>query len=125
MRGLRWLQGVLFGFVVGAAILEVPGLGMLVALLCLLWATLDGTRPSGMGGLLLGLGGSMAVLIGAADARCAAFNAVPDQGCTAPDLTPDLVVAGVLVALGAVLTALSIRRSRGDSTGRTPRSDRR
>jgi hypothetical protein len=110
MRGVRWLQGVLFGSVVGAIVLEVPGLGLLFGLLCLLWASLDGARPAGMSGLFLGLGGAMALLIGAANARCSAFNAVPDQGCTAPDATPFLVVAGVLVVLGALLTVRALRR---------------
>ena len=110
MRSLRWIQGVLFGCVVGAAVLEVPGLALLFGLLCLLWASLDGARPSGMGGLFLGSGTGMALLIGAANARCAAFNTVPDQGCAAPDATPYLVVAGALVVLGAVLTALALRR---------------
>ena len=110
MRGVRWVQGVLLGCVIGAAVLEVPAIGLLVLLPCLLWAWIDGVRPAGMAGLLLGLGGAAALLFVAANGRCAAFNDVPNQGCTAPDVTPFLVVAAVLVAVGVVLTVLAFRR---------------
>jgi hypothetical protein len=110
MRSVRWVQGVLFGCVIGAAVLEVPTLGLLALLLCVLWASIDGVRPAGMAGLLLGLGGAVVLLLVAANARCAAFNDAPNQGCTAPDVTPFLVVAGVLVAVGVVLTVLALRR---------------
>lgn len=115
MRSGSWLLALASGAVIGAAtlILSLPALLLLVP--AVWWTARDRVRPLGLGGLLVGLGGGIAGLVAYATASCAASN-VSGPGyrstCEAPDLTPYLLVAAVLIIVGAGVSFLALMRTR-------------
>lgn len=121
MRLTHWMVGVMLGAVGGGSALIVGVLALLVLVPGLVLAAPEPTRPLGLAGLLVGIGGGAGRLLAAADGRCAAFNATTIgvvQSCSSPDATPYLVVALLLVVAGAVLTGVGLqRRSRSGLPG--------
>jgi hypothetical protein len=118
MRIGSWLLGMAAGAIIGGAMfaISVPALVLLVP--AFWWSTRERSRPSGLGGVLVGLGGGMAGLMWFASARCAASN-VSGVGyvstCEVWDITPYLLVAAALILIGGVslLALVRTRATRG------------
>jgi hypothetical protein len=110
-----WFLGVALGGLSGALlfVISLPALVLMVPWSW--WAIRDRRRPLGLGGLLVGFGGGMIGLVWSASARCAASK-VSGPGfvstCEAPDYTPYLFVAAVLVLTGAGVSLLGLLRRR-------------
>jgi hypothetical protein len=115
MRVVSWLLGIALGLIAGGAVLEAGVLALLLLVPASVWAAREKGRPIGAGGLIIGLGGGMAGLLALANARCAASNVSGPNyfsQCVAPDITPYLVVAAVLVVVGAGVSLLGVVRQR-------------
>ncbi len=110
-RLTHWLLGVALGALAGGFMLEAGVLALLLIVPVLVWGSRETTRPLGLAGFVVGIGGGMAGLLAFADHRCAA-----DPSCWMPDQTPCFLVALVLVAGGALLTLLG-QRGRAASAG--------
>ena len=91
--------GILILFTLGT-----PGLLLLFLPLLVAWARSGPRWSLKVGGALAGFGGAMLLILGASNARCAEFSALPDQSCTAPDVTITSVAAAVMLVLGLALT---------------------
>ena len=114
MRLSRWVLGLALGAIAGGSALVAGILALLLVVFTLVWAARESERPVGLGGLLVGFGVGLGGLFALADARCAAFSTAADgitQGCTAPDATPYLIVAFVVVAAGMLVTLVAARRA--------------
>ena len=116
MRAVSWCLGIALGMIAGGAVLVAGVLALLLLVPALVWAAREQARPFGLGGLLIGLGAGSAGLIALANARCAASNVSTlayTSACVAPDLTPFLAAAAVLVAIGVGVSLLgSVKRGR-------------
>ena len=115
MRVVSWLLGIALGLITGGAAFEAGVLALLLLVPASVWAAREKGRPLGAGGLILGLGGGMAGLLALANARCAASNVSGPNyfsACVAPDITPYLVVAAVLVVVGAGVSLFGLVRQR-------------
>ncbi len=113
MRVVSWLLGVVVGLIAVGALLEAGVLAILLLVPAGVWAAREKGRPFGAGGLAMGLGGGMAGLLVLANARCAAWNVSGPNyfsECAAPDITPYLLAAAVLVAVGAGVSLLGLVR---------------
>src|SRR3974390_3289929 len=113
MRAVSWLFGIALGLIAGGALLEAGVLAFLLLVPAIVWALREKARPLGAGGLVIGLGGGMAGLLALANARCAADNVSGPNyfsECVAPDLTPYLLAAAVLVAVGAAVSLVGLAR---------------
>jgi hypothetical protein len=105
---------MLLGVIAGGSTLVVGVLALLVVVPGIVWAAREPMRPVGLAGLLVGVGVGVVGLFALADVRCAAFNSAADgivQSCSSPDATPYLAVALLLVAVGASLTLVGLRRT--------------
>lgn len=107
-----WLLGVALGMFIGGFSLEAGMLALLVALPALVWALRSRTRASALGGLFLGAGTGQLGLLALAQMRCVSTSG-PGFGssCTGPDLTPYVVAAAVLIAIGVAISLVAIRYS--------------
>lgn len=115
MRVVSWLLGLALGLIAGGAMLAAGVLALLLLAPAALWAAREKGRPLGAAGLVIGLGGGLAGLLVLANARCDASNASGPNyfsGCVAPDITPYLLVAVVLVAVGTGVSLLGLVRLR-------------
>lgn len=116
MRFVSWLLGIALGLIAGGAVLEAGVLALLLLVPACVWAAREKGRPLGAGGLVIGLGGGMGGLLVLANARCAASNVSGPNyfsECVAPDISPYLVVAALLVVVGACVSLAGvIRRQR-------------
>jgi len=118
MRISRWVLGLALGAIAGGSALVAGILALLLVVFLLVWAARESERPVGLGGLLVGFGVGLGGLIALADARCAEFSATSDgiaQGCTAPDATPFLFAAFVVVSAGMLVTLFAARRRQTSS----------
>jgi hypothetical protein len=118
MRAVAWLLGIALGLIAGGALLEAGMLALLLLIPAIVWALREKTRPLGAGGLVIGLGAGMAGLLALANARCAAANVSGPNyfsACVAPDITPYLLVAGVLIAVGAGVSFVGLVQLRRSS----------
>lgn len=107
MRLTHWLLGIVLGTFAGGSALEAGVLAVLVVVPSLVWAGREPTRPLGLAGFLVGVGIAVGGLLALANARCAA-----DPSCSMPvDPTPYFVFALALLAGGASLTVLGLRRA--------------
>ncbi len=121
MRVVSWLLGIALGLMAGGATLEAGVLGLLLLVPAILWSSREKARPLGLGGLIIGLGAGMTGLLELANVRCAASNGSGpnyESACVAPDITPWLVVAAVLVVIGAGVSLVSLVRRPGDAPAR-------
>ncbi len=107
-----WLLGLLLGTLDGVLGFEFPSLALGLFAVAAILLMRDTSRVAGLGGLLLGAGGLWAFVLLRGQASCAAFNAVPDQGCVAPDVTSFVLVATIAALVGIGLTLGSARRGR-------------
>lgn len=115
MRAVSWLLGIVLGLIAGGAVLEAGVLALLLLVPAFVWAAREKGRPLGAGGLVIGLGAGIAGLLALASARCAAFNVSgpnDQSGCVAPDVTPYLVIAVVLVGAGAAVSLVGLVQHR-------------
>ena len=110
-RGSAWLAGLVVGVGAGFLSLSIPVIGWVIGLAFLAGALLSRAVAAGIGGLLVGGGGTWLVVLIESDARCRAFNG-PGRECISPDLAPWLAVGIGLLLAGAVATAIAARRYR-------------
>ena len=92
--------------VVGIGTLVAGILGASIGLLAVVLLALRPGRGASVGGLLIGLGGSWALLFLRGDLACG-------TDCIGPDLTGWYVVSAVLLAVGGVLTFRVARAGSG------------
>ncbi len=108
----NWLLGLVLGIFIGGFALEAGVLALLLAVPALVWALRGRTWAAALSGLFVGAGASCAGLIGLAQMQCVNVSGRNfGSFCTPPDLTPYLVVAAVLIAIGAAVGFLGIRGS--------------
>ncbi len=115
MRTVSWLLGIALGMIAGGAVLVGGVLALPVLVPVAIWGAREKARPLGLGGLIVGLGAGMAGMLVLADARCAASNVSGTNDfseCVSPDLTPWLVAAAALVAIGLAVSLLGAARGR-------------
>ena len=111
----NWLAGVVVGVVAGVLSLLFPTLGWLVVVAFLVGLIRAAPRLPALGGLFLGYGAAWLVVLVRSHVDCQTFDAAPNQECGDPDIGPWLAFAGVLFAVGVVLTVVArIRASRRD-----------
>jgi hypothetical protein len=88
-----------------------PTIGAVLFALFAIPALVSRHRAGAISGLLLGLPAAWLTLVAVANARCSAFDAAPNQGCVAPDLTGWVILAvGLLVGALAGSMAVVSRR---------------
>lgn len=106
----NWLLGLALGIFIGGFTLEAGVLSLLLLLPALVWAIRGRTKAASASGLFVGVGVGAAGLIGLAQLRCVNVSG-PNFGsfCTPPDLSPYLVVAAVLVAIGVGIGVFGVR----------------
>ncbi len=111
----NWLAGVVVGVVAGVLSLLFPTLGWLVVVAFLVGLIRAAPRLPALGGLFLGYGAAWLVVLVRSHVDCQTFDAAPNHECGDPDIGPWLAFAGVLFAVGVVLTVVArIRASRRD-----------
>jgi hypothetical protein len=98
----RIVVGLVVGVAAGAGTLIAGPIAGLLGLAAIALAVAEAPRVPAIGGVLIGLGGAWLVLFGRVALTCR-------QECVGPDLGPWLAVAGVIAALGVVVTLRSIR----------------
>jgi hypothetical protein len=107
-----WIAGLAVGAAGGFLALELPILGWGIVMAFAVIAVLRGPRLPAEAGLLTGVGTSWILLLGRGILECRAFNEVPGQGCSQPDLGPWLIAGGTMLALGVAGTVLAVGRTR-------------
>ena len=107
-RREAWISGLVIGAVTGLAILLVPVAGAAIALLFAIVVRVKGSGQAAAGGFGVGAGASLLALLVRAIVACEAFDAEPNQGCTAPDLGPWLAVGLLALVSGVTLTGAAI-----------------
>ena len=107
-----WLLGLVLGGLDGLLGFEFPMLVLGLFAVAAIVLVRDASRAAGLGGLLLGAGGLWTMVLLRAQASCAAFNSMPDQGCVMPDITPFLGAAAIAGLLGLGLTLTAARSGR-------------
>ena len=110
MNRSSWFAGFVVGLASGLLTAEFPTLGICIALAFAAGAVISRHRLAALGGLLVGSAGTWLVVIGAAAARCAGFDAQPGQSCVMADLGPWGLIAAVILAGGAVASVAAARR---------------
>jgi hypothetical protein len=104
------LSGLVLGVANGFLLFEFPTLALLLLLVSAVLVTRPAAWSAGLGGLALGLGGLWTVVLWSAEARCDAFNAVPNQGCEMPTIDGYLLAGLAVSAIGIGLTVIAWRR---------------
>lgn len=108
-----WIAGLVFGVALALGFF-LGGMPLLFIGVALLAAAAVGARSVALlSGGLVGLGSSWAGLLIAANARCEAFDRLPNRGCTIPaDNGGFLAVYLVILAVGVGLGVAAARRRR-------------
>ncbi len=108
----NWLLGIALGIFIGGFALEAGILALLAAFPALVWGLRSKARAAAISGLLVGSGIGQIGLIGLEQMRCTNVSG-PDFGsfCTPPDLTPYLIEALVLAAVGLAIGLATVRRT--------------
>lgn len=113
----NFVLGAVLGLFIGAFFLVGGILAGLMLIPVLVWAARGTTPAAAFGGLSTGIGLGGLGLIGLAQLRCTNTSGPGfSSSCTAPDLTPYLVVGVVLVAVGCLLP-FAFSRKRGSHLG--------
>jgi hypothetical protein len=97
--------GVLGGVIGGLSLFSFAGI-FVVALIAIVGGMALRPRPFGAAGVLLGWAASWIIVLAGAQARC------DPASCVAPDLSPWLVLAAGIAAIGLGLLAIGIARPR-------------
>jgi hypothetical protein len=111
-----WLSGLLLGILNGFLLFEFPTLALVLVLASALLLTRPAAWSAGLGGLAVGVGGLWTFVLWQAQARCDAFNAVPNQGCEMPTIDGYLVAGILVAAAGLGLTIHAWRRRPPENT---------
>ena len=99
----RFWIGLVTGLIGGTGTILTGPIGGVLAIGAIGLAVAERPRAAAIGGVLLGVGVAWLALFGRVMLTC-------DAGCQAPDLTPWLLAAAGLTALGAIVTARASRR---------------
>jgi hypothetical protein len=111
----NWIAGLVVGVAAGVLSLIFPTLGGLIAVAFLVGVIRTTPRLPAIGGLFFGFGAAWLVILVRSHLDCQAFDAAPGQDCVEPDIGPWLAVAGILLALGVLMTVVAwARASRRD-----------
>ena len=100
--GRRWATGLLVGLVVGVGVLVGGAIVAPIGIAAVALLAAEPGRDAPVGGLLSGFGGAWLVLFLRADLSCG-------KDCIGPDVTPWYGFAAVLLVIGIVLTARTLR----------------
>ena len=106
----NWLAGLVMGVGGGFLVLIFPAVGVLLLGLGAIGVLRARPRMTGTSGLLVGTGAMMLAVLIQAQMACQAFDAAPDQGCEAPDVTSYVVAAGGLLVAGLLGSVVAVRR---------------
>ena len=106
----NWLAGLVMGVCGGFLVLLFPIMGVLLIGLGVIGILRARPRLAGASGLLLGIGAIILTLLAQAQIACEAFDAAPNQGCEAPDITSYVVLAGGLTVAGVLGSVVALRR---------------
>jgi F0F1-type ATP synthase assembly protein I len=107
----NWLAGVVVGVAAGVLTLTFPTLGWLIVLAFLLGLIKARPRLPAVGGLFFGFGAAWLVILVRSHLECQAFDAAPGQECREPDIGSWLAVAGILLAIGALISVAAWARA--------------
>jgi hypothetical protein len=111
----NWIAGVVVGVAAGVLSLFFPTLGWLIAVAFLVGLLRATPRVPALGGLFFGFGAAWLVILVHSHLECQTFDAAPGQECREPDIGSWLAVAGVLLAIGVLMTVATwARASRRD-----------
>lgn len=111
----NWLAGVVVGVVAGVLSLLFPTLGWIIVVAFLVGLIRAAPRLPALGGLFFGYGAAWLVVLVRSHVDCQTFDAAPNQECGDPEIGSWLAVAGVLLALGLLMTVVAwTRASRRD-----------
>jgi hypothetical protein len=108
----NWFAGLALGASAGVLLGVMPTFGVVILTAFLIPAAGSEHGRAAASGLLVGMAATWLGLVLAAEARCAAFDAGPNQGCVAPDLTGWVVLAGGLLVAGGVGSLVLFSRRR-------------
>ena len=100
--GRRWATGLVVGLVVGVGVLIGGVMVALIGLIAVILLTIEPGRDAPVGGLMAGFGAAWLTLFLRADASCG-------EGCVGPDLTAWYALSSVMLVVGLVLTARTLR----------------
>jgi len=104
-----WLAGLTVGVGAGALSLVIPVVGWTIGVAFLVGAVMSRAVAAGVGGFLLGGGGTWLALLAQADLRCRAATG-PDRECILPDGSPWVAAAVALLVVGGLATVMALRR---------------
>jgi hypothetical protein len=108
-----WIAGLLVGGLTALLFFLFPLAAIGLAILFGIGAARTHSAWAGASGFMSGFGATWLALLIRADRACADFNAIPNQGCVAPDLTGWFVVTSAILASGSIATLeMAVRRRR-------------
>jgi hypothetical protein len=107
-----WLAGGAFGAVFAVVGLSFGTPVLYLALVLFAFGFLVSRSVALLSGAFLAAGVTWLALAMRASIACEEFDRLPNAGCTAPDLTPFLLTAAGMGALGVLLGWIAFRRPR-------------
>jgi hypothetical protein len=99
-----WLAFALLGVLDTVLLLEFPPAGLLLLVLAIAGMAWRPPRGAALAGLLTGIGLTWTGLMVRVNVSCEAFDAVPGQGCEAPDIDGWIAIGGAILAIGVLVT---------------------
>lgn len=112
-----WLAGGAFGAVFAVIGLSFGTPVLYLGLVLFVLGFLVSRSVALISGALVAVGVTWIALAIRASIACEEFDRLPNAGCTAPDLTPFLLTAAGMGALGVLLGWIAFRRPRGLEDG--------
>jgi hypothetical protein len=107
-----WLAFALLGILNSVLLLEFPPAGLLLLVLAIVGMLWRPPRGAAFAGLVTGIGGTWTGLMARVKVSCEAFNAVPGQGCEAPNIDGWVAIGAVILAIGMLVTLGVLLRGR-------------
>jgi hypothetical protein len=107
-----WIAFLILGVLDTVLLLEFPPAGLLLLVLAIVGTLWRPPRGAALAGLVTGIGGTWTGLMVRVKVSCEAFNAVPGQGCEAPDIDGWIAIGGAILAIGMVVTLGVVLRGR-------------
>jgi hypothetical protein len=105
-----WLAFALLGVLDAVLLLELPPVGFLLLVLAIGGMVWRRPQATAFAGLVTGIGGTWTALMLRVKISCEAFDAVPGQGCAAPDIDTWILIGLAILAIGILATlALALR----------------
>jgi hypothetical protein len=105
-----WLAFAMLGVLDTLLLLEFPPAGLLLLVLAIAGMVRRRPRDAALAGLLTGIGGTWTGLMVRVKVSCEAFDAVPGQGCEAPDIDGWIAIGGAILAIGVLVTLRLVLR---------------